>query len=75
MAEHVEDSLLRGHAKTSRDLHPESALPQAGDIQTPIQHFAMCQSTKSLCDSGEVRLGLSIIPRGEIAGSGGSGLS
>ena len=34
-----------------------------------------CQSTKSLCDSGEVRLGLSIIPMGEIAGSGGSALS
>jgi len=28
-----------------------------------------------LRDSGEVRLGLSIIPRGEIAGSGGSRLS
>jgi hypothetical protein len=34
-----------------------------------------CQSTKSLSDSGEVRLILSIIPRGEIVGSGGSTLS
>jgi hypothetical protein len=34
-----------------------------------------CQSTKSLCDSGEVGLGLSIIPRGEVVGSGGSTLS
>jgi hypothetical protein len=32
-------------------------------------------STKSLCDSGEVQLGLSIIPRGEMVGSGGSALS
>jgi hypothetical protein len=31
--------------------------------------------TKSLCDSGEVQLGLSIIPRGEMVGSGGSALS
>src|ERR1700730_116215 len=34
-----------------------------------------CQGTKSLRDSGEVRLVLSIIPRGEIVGSGGSVLS
>jgi hypothetical protein len=33
------------------------------------------QGTKSLCDSGEVQLGLSIIPRGEMVGSGGSALS
>ena len=33
------------------------------------------QCTKSLCDSGEVQLGLSIIPRGEMVGSGGSALS
>jgi hypothetical protein len=32
-----------------------------------------CHSTKSLCDSGEIAL--SVIPRGEIVGSGGSALS
>jgi hypothetical protein len=33
---------------------------------------AMCHCTKSLRDSGGVRLVLSVFPREEIAGSGGS---
>ena len=33
------------------------------------------QGTKSLCDSGEVRLVLSTVPKGEIVASGGSALS
>jgi hypothetical protein len=52
-----------------------SGLPPATDIRQRGWHSVQCQSTKSLRDSGEVRLGLSIIPRGEIAGSGGSTLS
>ena len=44
-------------------------------MYAPQRTDAMGQSTKSLCDSGEVRLVLSIIPRGEIVGSGGSALS
>ena len=40
-----------------------------------LDPVAKCHSSKSLCDSGEVRLVLSIIPRGEIVGSGGSALS
>jgi hypothetical protein len=36
---------------------------------------SQCQGTKSLRDSGGVRLVLSTIPREEIVGSGGSALS
>jgi hypothetical protein len=47
----------------------------AADMLSQCLWTAMCQGTKSLRDSGEVRLALSIIPRGEIVGSGGSALS
>jgi hypothetical protein len=51
-------------------LHVRNALKGDGLATVDMGH-----STKSLCDSGEVWLVLSIIPRGEIVGSGGSALS
>jgi len=51
--------------------HTRRKLSGAQSVETG----QMGQRTKSLCDSGEVQLGLSIIPRGEMVGSGGSALS
>ncbi len=44
-------------------------------IAASEQNDLLCQGTKSLRDSGELRLVLSDAPGGEIVGSGGSFLS
>ncbi len=41
-------------------------------LELPAKIDTQCQGTKSLCDSGEAWLVLSVIPREEIVGSGGS---
>ena len=58
-----------------RILQERCPLSPTADIPSHMSGAAMCQRTKSLRDSGEVRLVLSIIPRGAIIGSGGSALS
>jgi hypothetical protein len=52
-----------------------SQLPPAPDMPDALGWAALCQGTKSLRDSGEVRHVLSAILRGEIVGSEGGGPS
>ena len=50
-------------------------LSPATDMPAALGWTALCHSTKSLCDNGEVRRVLRAILRGEIVGSEGGGPS
>ena len=67
-----------GHSRRNGAIVTLAECPLCSDSVQALalqRNIARCQCTKSLCDSGEVRLDPSIIPREEIAGSTGSGLS